>query len=184
MKTNIKILIGVLTIFVLTISVNAQTNWLKSAITFEQGVAEAKAITIAAYPGYAPGLTVDGVSKPWGFGIAAIYPLGQNLFTGIRGDFLGGSFFAASADVGLKADVQFCGFNITPFAITGVVSPITGAGKNNGEVGAIIGGGFTANVWKSKSGRQGVNLFYEIEHWTLYPGVAIHRPGVAYSLKF
>lgn len=210
MKTKLKLFLGALAFSVLTISVNAQTppstadtgvtnspvsedsssapaqdkSWLSQAVTFEQGVAEAKTITVAAYPSYAPALTVNGSRKPWGFGVAAIYPLGNNLFTGIRGDFLGGSFFAASADVGLKADVQIFGHNVTPFAITGVISPFFGAGQENQSVGGIIGAGFHANVWHSKDKNKTFNVFFEAEHWTIYSDVIIYHPGAAFTLKF
>jgi hypothetical protein len=154
-----------------------------SIISFVQGVNTAHAISIAAYPGYAPDLKVSGVTKAWGFGVAALYPLGDHAFTGLRFDYLGNSFFAASADVGVKADVQLFGHTFTPFTVAGVLTPLQGAGSDNLAVGAILGAGVTTTFWKSANGKTAINGFFECEKWTIFPGV-IYRPGVAVTVSF
>jgi hypothetical protein len=153
------------------------------AISFIQGADQAGGLSFAAYPGFAPDLQVNGVSKSWGFGVAALYPLSKYAFTGVRIDYMGDAFFAPSVDVGFKADIQLFGHTVTPFAIGGAIAPLQGAGDKTKEVGAIVGSGFTSVIWKSADGKKMVNLFYAVEHWTLFNGV-VHRPGAAFSVKF
>lgn len=163
-----------------------QAAWYTNLVSLNEGVNEAKQLTIAVYPGYAPDLTISGVSKPWGVGLAALYPIGSYSFIGARIDYLGDSFWAPSATVGLQASVTLFGrLHVTPFTIGGVIVPIAGAGSQNGEVGAIVGAGFHANVWSGTIfGKEaGLNIFYAAEHWTIYSGV-IHRPGVALTIHF
>jgi hypothetical protein len=155
-----------------------------SAITFVQGASDAKVISFAVYPSYAPGIVKD----KWGIGVAALYPiapvtLDNHAFTGLRLDYIGGKFFAATASVGAKADVQLFGHTFTPFVVTGAIIPIQGAGNANAEVGFIAGGGVTTTIWKSADGKKAVSLFGEVEHVTLFDG-QIYHGGAAFTLHF
>lgn len=140
-------------------------------------------ISVLAYPGYAPDLKVNGTSKPWGMGVALLYPVGDYAFTGARLDFMGNNWFAPSVNVGLKADIQLFGYKVTPFTMAGAVMPLSGAGSQNTVVGAIVGGGFNALVWQSKDGRASLNIFAAVEKWTQYDG-QIYRPGAAFTVKW
>jgi hypothetical protein len=163
----------------------ADSRWFQLA----SGASEAGQITVAAYPGYAPGLTLDGEKAEWGAGMALLYPLGDYVLVGGRLDWMADEFWMPSATVGLKLDVKL--FNklvVTPFTIGGVIVPLGGAGEENKEVGAIVGGGIYSTVWnwngadgKSKGGLQ---VFYAAEMWTLWPDVLIHRPGIAVTVRF
>lgn len=152
-------------------------------IGFAQRANEAKTVTVALYPAYSPDLVVDGEKKQWGAGIAALYPVNQYSFAGLRLDYAGGQFWMPSCTVGLKADVQILGHTVTPFTIGGAIFPISGAGERDGQVGAIVGTGFTSNIWRSKDAKTSANLFYACEKWTLFDGVT-HRVGAAVTFKF
>lgn len=184
---KIAILIGVTAMLVTAqaqVPESVATNGTKAAlIGFAQGVGQAKSVTVAVYPGYAPSLVVNGEKKQWCAGIAALYPVSEYSFAGIRLDYAGGQFWMPSCTVGVKADVQVLGHNVTPFVIGGAIFPISGSGDRDGQVGAIAGTGFTANIWQSEDTKKSLNLFYAAEKWTLFDGV-IHRPGVAFSIKF
>lgn len=166
-----------------TVNIISVTPAQAEVISFVQNAEKGQGLSFVAYPGFAPDLQVNGVSKPWGFGVAALYPLNQYTFTGLRIDYMGDAFFAPSVDVGFKADIQLFGHTVTPFAIGGAIAPLQGAGDKTKEIGAIVGSGFTSCVWKSTDGKKAVNVFYAAEHWTLFNGV-IHRPGVALTVKF
>lgn len=160
------------------------TNSVKAElINLAQGVNEARSISVAAYPGFAPDIKVNGVSSKWGAGVAALYPINAYSFAGVRLDYLGDQFWMPSCTVGLKADLTILGkYNVTPFTIGGAIFPLSGS-TQDGQVGAIVGGGFTSCLWKSEDGKRAFNVFYAVEKWTLFQGV-IHRPGVAFSMKF
>ena len=180
----------VIGLLLLSMSAQAQvpecvaTNGTKAAlIGFAQGVNQVKAVSVGVYPAYAPDLVVNGEKHVWGVGIAALYPVSQYSFAGLRLDYLGGQFWMPSCTVGLKADMQILGHNVTPFTIGGAIFPVSDAGDRNGQVGAIVGAGITANIWQSDDSKKSLNLFYACEKWTIFDGV-IHRPGVAFSFKF
>ena len=160
------------------------TNSVRSElISLAQGVNAARGISIAVYPGFAPDIKSAGVSSSWGAGVAALYPINDYSFAGVRLDYLGDQFWMPSCTVGLKADLTLLGkYTITPFTVGGAIFPVSGSTQDGG-VGAIVGGGFTSCLWKSTDGRRAFNVFYAVEKWTLFSGV-IHRPGVAFSMKF
>lgn len=177
------LLIGVALIAVATVQAQTNQSWWSRLISFEQQAIEAKQLTIAAYPGYAPDLKVDGNEKPWGAGLAALYPVASShTLVGARIDWLADSFWAPSANVTLQADVQLLGHNFTPFAIGGAIFPLGGAGDDNGEVGAIFGGGVYTTVWKP-SDKASLQVFAAYERWTNLD-VSVYRPGVAFTLTW
>jgi len=162
----------------------AQTSpWLK----FEPP-ADAKSLLFAAYPGYAPTLTVDGKKAPWGFGAALMYPvltLGNVTgYTGGRVDYLARDWFSPSVDVGLKAAVRlFDKVTVHPFAEGGAIVPLAGAGDQNGSVGSILGGGAAVGLFRYKTAT--LSAFYAYEHWWLRnQDVGVHRPGLVLNVPF
>lgn len=156
-----------------------ESSWL----SFAQGVSSNKSLTLTAYPSYAPDLKIAGENKSWGFGVAALYPLGDYAFTGARLDYLGDQFWSPSVTVGCKADVQLFGRNFTPFVIGGAIIPLGGAGDDNHAVGAIVGSGVTTSLWAAANGKSSVNLYFAVEKWSIFQGV-IYHPGVAATFKF
>lgn len=149
-------------------------------ITFVQDTSTARSLVLAVYPSYAPELAVNGEKDRWGFGAAALYPipgdLGQYSYVGLRIDWLGSSWWAPSATVGLKADVQLFGVTMTPMVYTGGVVPISGAGDQNGDWGYIVGGGMKARVWKGTVfGKEAsLDLAAAAEKWSQFDGNVYH----------
>ncbi len=164
----------------------AQTNvpatpWYKDIVKI-QTIAVQTNLLVAAYPSYAPNLVVDGKKKPWGAGIAALYPLTQNAFTGVRFDYLADEFFAPTVDVGLQIPIKvFNKVTVVPFAHTGLNYMASGGGAKNGDVGGILGGGFDVKIAAFKS--TSLHLFYAYERWTLFD-TGIHHPGVMVQFNF
>ena len=144
---------------------------------FAQDASEAKTLVVAVYPSFAPKLVdADGHKTQWGFGAAALYPIGQYAYTGFRVDYLAGEFWAPSINVGLKADVQIFGMNFTPMAYTGGVVPLAGAGEKNGDWGYIIGGGVKARVWSGKvfGKTASLDIAATAEKWSQFDGEVYH----------
>lgn len=172
--------------------VKAQTNdtWQSRALTFKQYVEDTKTLTVAVYPSYAPSLKIGGVDKPWGFGVAALYPLSDHTFTGFRADYLGGDFFAAQANVGAKADFQIFGHNFTTYGVTGALLPIQGAGGDNFSPGYIVGGGVRTTIYQKqmKNGNFALGIGYEGERWqvpnTVLNGIFVHHVAVDATWRF
>jgi hypothetical protein len=166
---------------------NAQTNssWYDGIIGFAQGTSDSKQLTVAAYPGYAPNLTLsDGTKAPWGAGIALLYPvLSQYAFVGARVDWLANQFWAPSLNVTLKADVQLFNHTFTPFVLGGTIVPLGGAGDANREFGAIVGTGIYTTIWRPTEATS-LQVFYAFEHWYNPLNCDVHRPGVAFTVKF
>lgn len=159
-------------------------------IDFNQGVSGSSNLNVAVYPSYAPDLiNADGKSDQWGFGAALTYSfrgdVGRYLFAGLRVDYLGGEFWAPSIAGGLKADVQLFGHNVTPFAYTGAIVPLSGAGSLDGEWGVIYGTGLKTDVWKGKlfgkDARVGIGA--AIERWDNFDGPVYHIAPVL-SIKW
>ena len=163
----------------------SETNKTK-VIAFAQGVSSAKSITTAVYPTFAPDLiNGDGNKDQWGAGVAAMYPFGDFVYTGLRIDYLAHEFYAPSMEVGLKADVQVLGINVTPFTYTGVVVPLQGAGSQDGEFGAIIGGGAKVSVWSGQlfGLSSSLSIAGAAEKWTQFDGMIYHIAPV-FTIKW
>lgn len=152
-------------------------------ISFAQGVNDSKQIVVGVSPSYAPDLKINGTHKAFGGSVFGLYPLNDYLFTGLRFDYLGDSFFSGTADVGVKGDVQILGHNFTPFAITGASSPFQGAGNDTLEVGAIIGTGVYTTLWQNEAKTISIDAAFETEKNTLFDGL-IYHPVVALNWKF
>ena len=142
--------------------------------------------TVAISPSYAPGLkNSTGKAQEFGGTLALMYPLSQYVLTGARLDFLGGDLFNPSIGATFQVPIKWFGpFNVTPFAVSGVSMPISGAAKANGVVGAIYGAGLKATLWQSAAGTTRVGAFYEAEKWTQFPNVIIHHGGIGVHFSF
>ena len=164
-----------------TLSAQELTNKIETRIIgFAQDTSAAKSVVVAIYPSYAPELQVGGKKQQLGFGLAALYPVSQYVYTGIRVDYLGGNFWAPSINVGLKADVQLFGVNITPMLYTGGVVPLSGAGDQNKDWGYITGGGAMVSVWKGTLFKKeaSLTLAATAEKWSQFDGNVYHLAPV------
>lgn len=157
--------------------------WYTSGGDLFQSLLAAHSASIAVYPSYDPYIKVGGVNKPFGFGMALLYPVSEYAFVGGRIDFLGNSFWAPSAVVGAKYTLKNIPLQPTVFTVGGIIMPLGGAGGQNNVAGAITGLGATATLYHSKDGTFSVNAFIEGEKWTNFEGVIVH-PGIAGALKF
>lgn len=172
------------------VSLVTTNPWAGRAIGFYQGVETNRALSVSLYPSYAPGLKINGKSKPFGFGAAVLYPLSQHTFTGFRADYLAGDFFAAQAAVGAKADFQLWGHTFTGFAVTSVLLPIQGAGDSNFTPGNATGAGITTEVYKHHYTSEDltVNLSYEGERWqvpgSVLDGLFVHHVAITVGITF
>lgn len=156
----------------------------KWVTTFADSILNSQGLVLAVYPSYARDITVDGNPRPFGFGMAALYPVSQYAFAGMRLDYLAGSFWAPSATVGAKYTVDKLPFHPTVFTVGGLIIPLSGAGDKTYSVGAITGIGVDCNLWKSDDKRTMIDVFIEAEKWTpTFPGVVIHF-GVGGGWKF
>jgi len=167
------------------VSIHAQDSTVlkERLISFEQGVVTNHEIIVAVYPGFNPQLEVNGIKKNWGFGACGLYPLTDHTFTGIRVDYMGGQFWMPSATVGLRADFQIYGHNFSSFTTGGAIFPLSGAGQENGSIGAIVGAGVSTKVWQNAKGNMSIDAFVAVEKWTIFNGETI-RPGVALNATF
>jgi len=175
--------------FALSLSVQAQTWTWSNMVRFASAASDAKSVTLALSPSYAPDLTVAGKKAPWGVGAAAVYPvltLGPvQTLTGIRLDWLANQFFAPSVSATVQAPlILFNKVEVTPFGIGGAIFPLGQAGATD-AVGAIYGGGLGIKVfsWERGGVKGAVSVGGGVERWTPYPG-NIYRVGGAVTLKF
>lgn len=146
-------------------------------ISFVQDTSAARSLVFAFYPSFASKLVdADGNKNQWGFGAAALYPISQYVYTGIRVDYLAGEFWAPSINVGLKADVQIFGWNFTPMVYSGGVVPLSGAGEKNGDWGYILGAGAKARLWEGKvfGKAAAFDLAATVEKWSQFDGEVLH----------
>lgn len=141
---------------------------------------EQKSLQLVVAPTYAPKL-----ANRWGASIALLHPFGDHAFVGVRGDVLDGGYFAGSASVGLKTEVNLFGINFSPFALTGVVTPLTNnAGDKQFEPGAIVGTGVGFTVWQNAAKTMKLSGFGEAEYWSQYPGIQIYHVGGQASISW
>ena len=146
------------------------------------GLFAARQASFAIYPSWDPYITVGGVSHPYGFGAALLYPVSDYAFAGVRLDFLGSTFWAPSAVVGAKYTLKNIMFTPTVFTVGGLMMPLGGAGTQNREVSAVTGIGATAVLWR-RGDNFSFNAFIEAEKWTNFDGAIVH-PGIALAIKF
>jgi hypothetical protein len=147
------------------------------------GLFAARQASFAVYPSYDPYIKVGGVSKPFGFGAAFLYPVSDYAFAGVRVDFLGNTFWAPSAVVGAKYTLHNLPLTPTVFTVAGLILPLGGAGDQNKVANAVTGIGATAVLYHDSNDTFSVNAFVEGEKWTNFSGVIVH-PGIAAAIKF
>mgnify|MGYP000618765843 CR=1 FL=1 len=200
MKRLVTLIGVVLAALLFTTVINAQTAtnaaapWYHDLVGFEQHGSTNKQLTLAVFPNYAPGLTVDGARSEWGAGAALLYPVpvsgvGDYAFVGGRIDYLAGAFWAPSVNLTLKADIQIAKVNFTPFVLGGAIFPLddisSDSVENNRDVGAIVGAGVYTTFWKGKvlGFDSSLQAFFKYERW-FNLDANIYSPGVAFTASF
>lgn len=132
---------------------------------------------VAAFGIYTPNSTTTG-KKAYGAGAVFLYNINSYMATGLGIDWLENDVTMPNGQFQFQAPLKIANsLTLTPFVFTGIATPISGDGYNNGQVVGLFGAGLAAKV----SG--GFNVFYAIEQrtgqnspWSLF--------GLAYSKWF
>jgi hypothetical protein len=97
-------------------------------------------------------------------------------------DWLADSMWAPSVTITPNMDLQLLGHNFTAFALGGAVVPAGGTDED-GEVGAVFGGGIYTTVWQP-SPTASLQMFGAWERWTPVLDVDILHIGLAFTYSF
>lgn len=115
---------------------------------------------------------VDDDVNQLGGGVAVMYSLSQYALTGLRMDYVHDELWMPSVNLTLQLPIKLANkVTVSPFAITGLATPLGGRGDDNGEAVAIVGGGVAAQITKK------FGLVYDAEMWTGFDGTQ-HRFGL------
>lgn len=147
-----------------------------------QSIFNSGGLILAAYPT----IHIDpkAGSHDFGYGLAALYPVGTNAFAGLRLNYLSGNFWAPSATVGAKYVLTKVPSKPTVFTVGGLVMPLSGAGQDNKTVGAIAGVGLDIPILRDKvNNRWTIDVVLEAEKWTNIPGYEVNI-AIAGGYKF
>lgn len=139
----------------------------------------------AVAPSYAPNLKdANGKDAEWGFGALVGYWISPYVLTAVRFDYLGNSFFSAEGSATAQAPLKlFNKLTVVPFATTGIATPLTGAGNQNGNPIFIAGGGLSTTIYTWKNGS--LNLLFESEKWTgVFNDPIVYHGGLEVNFKF
>ena len=134
------------------------------------------------------GVATFGIYEPksdrhkasYGFGAVALYNINTYMAMGVGIDCLDNQVTMPSGQFQLQAPLHLGGTNgltVTPFAFTGVATPVSGMGTDNGAVVGLFGAGLDVKIYK------GFGAFYAIEQRTGQPNVW-NLLGVRWSARF
>lgn len=108
-----------------------------------------------------------------GGGIAAVYSISDYAGAMLRVDYLNGDVFMPSGNFQLQLPITLGGkFQVVPFLITGIATPLN-AGEDTGDPVGIIGSGLGVRVSKK------IGVVYDVEKWSSFDGFQ-HRFGVLF----
>ncbi|MDE2102848.1 MAG: hypothetical protein KGL39_36730 [Patescibacteria group bacterium] len=141
------------------------------------------------------GMKASGLPKQYGGGIGWFNPLSQYVVTGVRVDYIDGSFWMPSGSASLQLPLHLSSyFTLTPFTYAGVGVPLSGATiqvgnlinttvpgtvrDNNGQPTAILGYGVAVDLYQGTDWK--LKALYDRETWTGFSGIQ-QRVGIAYS---
>jgi long-subunit fatty acid transport protein len=85
----------------------------------------------------------DTTDKKWGWGVAGLYKVSDNFYTGLRYDQVNGHDNTAGVQAQLQATVTYAGIKVTPF-----VSASTGIGSSQSLYGSAGAGAYVSLVQK------------------------------------
>ena len=109
-----------------------------------------------------------------GGGIALAYEVGNFIAPMLRFDYLDKEITMPSASVQLPAPITIAGkLTVIPFGFTGVATPLSGKGNDNGSVQGIFGAGLAVRVTSH------LDIVFDVEKWTGFTGQQ-YRGGILY----
>lgn len=176
MKTLSSIIVGLL----LAVTVNAQTNTPAPVTTNTVPSLPEHVSTwinflsntssnwlVAPYIIY-----VDDDINSYGAGVGAFYKLSDYALTGMRLDYVNSELVMPSVNVQLQLPIKVAGkLTVTPFAVSGLATPLDGRGSDDGTAVGILGAGVAVSVTKK------IGVVYDAEMWTGFSGTQ-HRFGL------
>lgn len=171
-----KKLVSLLSVALIAITINAQTNVPVIASPILD------AFNFLSTPSSNWMLAAYGINTEQGkdgFGIGAIYKVSDTFGAVLRLDRIGNDTFMPSGNFQVQVPVTIMGkVTVTPFAFTGIATPINDSGNHDGVIG-IFGVGSAIRVpaaIKSASRFIPDDVVYDYEKWTSYAG-GQHRFG-------
>lgn len=115
---------------------------------------------------------VDDDINSYGAGIGAFYKLSDYALTGMRLDYVNSELVMPSVNVQLQLPIKVANkLTVTPFAVSGLATPLDGRGSDDGTAIGILGAGVAVSVTKK------IGVVYDIEQWTSFNG-SQHRFGI------
>lgn len=118
------------------------------------------------------GIYVDDDINSFGAGVGAFYKLSDYALTGLRLDYVNSELVMPSVNVQLQLPIKVANkLTVTPFAVSGLATPLDGRGSDDGTAVGILGAGVAVSVTKK------IGVVYDIESWTSFDGTQ-HRFGV------
>lgn len=118
---------------------------------------------------------VDDDINSYGAGIGAFYKLSDYALTGMRLDYVNSELVMPSVNVQLQLPIKVANkLTVTPFAVSGLATPLDGRGSDDGTAVGILGAGVAVSVTKK------IGVVYDIESWTSFDGTQ-HRFGIFFK---
>ena len=116
-------------------------------------------------------ILVDDDINEYGAGVGVFYKMSDFALTGMRLDYVDNELTMPSMNVQLQLPIKAFGkVTVTPFVVSGIATPLSGRGEDNGEVVGIIGSGLAVGITKN------LGVVYDLEKWTTFDGTQ-HRFG-------
>lgn len=111
----------------------------------------------------------------YGAGIAVAYKLSEFVAPALRLDYYNGRVWMPSASLQLQAPVRIMNkFELIPFAFSGLATPITGKGQENGSAVGLFGAGAAVRIGKKW------DIIGDVEKWSGFEGLQ-YRMGVVFK---
>lgn len=118
---------------------------------------------------------VNSKFDKFGGGIAVAYKLSEFVAPALRLDYYDGRVWMPSASLQLQAPVRIMNkFELIPFAFSGLATPLSGKGNENGTAVGIFGAGAAIRIgarW---------DIIGDVEKWSGFEGLQ-YRMGVVFK---
>lgn len=117
--------------------------------------------------------TMNDKADKFGGGVALAYKVSDFIAPTMRLDYFDGKVWMPSASVQLQVPVTILGkVTVIPFALTGIATPISGKGTDNGSAVGIFGAGMAVRLGSH------FDLLADTEKWTGFDGYQFRFGGL------